>query len=84
MGFIWFIIIGLAAGYIAAKIMRGNGFGLFLNLLLGIIGGLLGGWLFKILEININKNNFWASLLTSTVGAITILFLASLFSKNNK
>ena len=46
MNFIWYILIGILAGYFAGKIMRGGGFGLLVNLLLGIIGGVLGGWVF--------------------------------------
>ena len=42
MGFIWYIIIGIVAGFLAGKIMRGGGFGLIINLLLGILGGVLG------------------------------------------
>ena len=42
MGFIWSIIIGIVAGYLAGKIMRGGGFGVIVNLILGIIGGVLG------------------------------------------
>ena len=38
MGFIWYIIIGIVAGFLAGKIMRGGGFGLVINLLLGILG----------------------------------------------
>ena len=44
MGFIWYIIIGIVAGFLAGKIMRGGGFGLVINLLLGILGGVLGGF----------------------------------------
>jgi len=49
MGFIWSIIIGIVAGYLAGKIMRGGGFGVIVNLILGIIGGVLGGWVFSLL-----------------------------------
>ena len=38
MSFLWFIIIGIVAGYVAGKIMRGGGFGLIVNLVVGIIG----------------------------------------------
>ena len=41
MGFIWYIIIGIVAGFLAGKVMRGGGFGLIINLLLGILGGCL-------------------------------------------
>lgn len=44
MGFLWYIIIGIAAGFLTGKIMRGGGFGVIINLILGIAGGVLGGW----------------------------------------
>ena len=44
MGFLWYIIIGIAAGFLAGKIMRGGGFGVINNLMLGIVGSVLGGW----------------------------------------
>ena len=51
MGFLWYIIIGIAAGFLAGKIMRGGGFGVIINLILGIAGGVLGGWVFGLLGI---------------------------------
>lgn len=79
MNFIWFIIIGILAGFIAGKLMRGGGFGLFINLLLGIIGGVLGGWIFGLLGIA--ATGILGSLITSVIGAILILWIASLFRR---
>ena len=76
MGFLWYIIIGIAAGFLAGKIMRGGGFGVIINLILGIVGGVLGGWVFGLLGIA-------ASGITATVGAILMLWIASLFNKRN-
>ena len=42
MGLIWTILIGLIAGWLAGKIMRGSGYGALMDILLGIVGGLLG------------------------------------------
>ena len=81
MGFLWYIIIGIVAGFAAGKIMRGGGFGLVDNLILGIIGGVLGGWLFSILGIGVNDNSIIGSLITSTAGAIILLWAVSLFRK---
>ena len=81
MGFLWYIIIGIVAGFAAGKIMRGGGFGLVVNLVLGIIGGVLGGWLFSILGIGVNDNSIIGSLITSTAGAIVLLWAVSLFKK---
>lgn len=77
MYFLWYIIIGIIAGYFAGKIMRGGGFGLLINLLLGIIGGVLGGWIFGLLGIA--TTGIIGSLITSIVGAILLLWIASLF-----
>ena len=80
MGFIWYIVIGNVAGFLAGKIMRGGGFGLVINLLLGILGGVLGGWVFAL--FGLAASGLIGSLITSTVGAILVLWIASLFSKS--
>lgn len=80
MGFLWYIMIGLIAGYAAGKLMRGGGFGLLINLLVGVIGGVLGGWLFSLLGINAD-GGIVGSLITSTVGAVFFLWIVSLFKK---
>lgn len=81
MAFIWYILIGLAAGFIAGKLVKGGGFGLWVNLLVGIIGGVLGGWLFGILGIH--TSSIIGSLLTSVVGAVVLLWLADFISRVN-
>ena len=80
MGFIWYIIIGIVAGFLAGKIMRGGGFGLIKNLMLGILGGVLGGWVFAL--FGLAASGLIGSLITSTVGAVLVLWIASLFSKS--
>lgn len=75
------IIIGIIAGYAAGKIMRGGGFGCLVNLILGIIGGVLGSWLFGLLGIR--ASGTIGSLVTATVGAIALLWISSLFSKKH-
>ena len=51
MSVIWYIIIGIVAGFLAGKIMRGGGYGLLINLVVWIIGGLLDGWIFGLIGI---------------------------------
>ena len=72
MGFLWYIIIGIAAGFLAGKIMRGGGFGVIINLILGIVGGVLGGWVFGL--FGIAASGIIGSLITATVGAILVLW----------
>ena len=81
--FIWFILIGAVAGFLAGKIMKGGGFGLIFNLILGVVGGVLGGWIFGELGISVPviKDPLIARLIVSTIGAIIVLWVASLFRK---
>lgn len=79
-GFIGSIIIGCLAGFIAGKIMRGGGFGFLWNLILGIIGGVVGGWALSLL--NISWGGTIGSLGTAVVGAVLLLWIASLFKKS--
>lgn len=72
MYFIWYIIIGSIAGVVADKHTRGYGLGRFANVLVGIVGGLLGGWAFGFLGMNLP-----GSLLSSLLGAILLLWLLS-------
>ena len=79
MGFLWFIIIGIVAGFVAGKLMRGGGFGILVNLVVGIIGAVLGGWVFGLLGIH--TTGIIGSLVTATVGAIILLWIISLFQR---
>jgi uncharacterized membrane protein YeaQ/YmgE (transglycosylase-associated protein family) len=77
--FIWWILIGLVAGFLAGKIMRGGGFGFFVNVLVGIAGGWLGGWVFGL--FGIGSTSIVGSLITALVGACLLLWIISLFKK---
>jgi len=81
MNFIWYIIIGAVAGYAAGKITKGKGGGFCLNLLIGIIGGVLGGWLFGLMGIYVYERSIIGNLVMSTVGAIALLYIVSLFHR---
>ncbi len=79
MGFLWFILIGIVAGFVAGTLMRGGGFGILVNLVVGIIGAVLGGWVFGLLGIH--TTGIIGSLVTATVGAIILLWIISLFQR---
>lgn len=75
MEWIYYIIIGAIAGWLAGQIMKGKGFGLFGNILVGIVGGIIGGWLFGVLNISAGGGVI-GSILTALAGAIVLLFIA--------
>lgn len=74
-----FIIIGILAGFLAGKILRGRGYGLLGNLLIGLIGSYVGEFLFNTLDLN--TVGTLGSLLMSTVGAIVFLYIMQLFRR---
>jgi uncharacterized membrane protein YeaQ/YmgE (transglycosylase-associated protein family) len=74
MNFLWFLLIGGIAGWLAGLIMKGGGFGILGDIVLGIVGGLLGGWLFGVLGIG-SDGSLLGALLTAVVGAIVLIIL---------
>ncbi|MFC3550712.1 GlsB/YeaQ/YmgE family stress response membrane protein [Lysobacter cavernae] len=86
MGLIIWLIIGGVIGWLASLIMKTDGQqGIFLNVIVGIVGAFLGGWLGGLLGIGggeINDGNFSVSgLLMSLVGAIVLLAIVNLFRR---
>lgn len=79
MFWLWYILIGLAAGWIGSLIVKGTGSGLLINLLIGVIGSLLGGWLFGL--FGMAASGMWGSLITAIVGAVVLLWIVSFFAK---
>jgi uncharacterized membrane protein YeaQ/YmgE (transglycosylase-associated protein family) len=71
MDFLWFLLIGLAAGWLASQIMKGGGSGLVGDLLMGVIGSILGGFVFSLLGLSATTP--LGSLITATVGAIVLI-----------
>jgi uncharacterized membrane protein YeaQ/YmgE (transglycosylase-associated protein family) len=73
MGVLAWILIGLIAGWLAAKITDAPR-GLIRNLVVGLVGSLLGGFLFSKLGIHVVPD-FWGELITATIGAVLFLVL---------
>jgi uncharacterized membrane protein YeaQ/YmgE (transglycosylase-associated protein family) len=77
MDFIWFILIGLCAGWLAGQLVKGGGFGGGGDIAVGILGSLLGGYLFNILGVSTGAG-LVGSLIVATIGAVVLLFLLRL------
>lgn len=73
MGIIAWIIIGLVAGWLATQILGGGG-GLLYNLAVGLVGAIVGGFLFEKLNLHVMPD-FWGNLITATIGAIVFLLI---------
>ena len=79
MGIIAWIVFGLIAGWIASKIMHGEGSGLLMNLVLGVVGAFVGGLLISVVGgVGVTGFNLW-SLLVSVLGAVVVLWLYNAF-----
>jgi uncharacterized membrane protein YeaQ/YmgE (transglycosylase-associated protein family) len=77
-GLISWIVLGLIAGWIAGHLSRGRGFGCIVDVILGLIGAVIGGWIFT--RLGITAAGFLGSLAAATVGAILLVLIARLFS----
>ncbi len=79
MHLLWFLLIGLVAGWLAGKLTRGRGFGVIGDLIIGVIGAFVGGFLFSVLGIY--AGSLIGRLLVATVGAVVLVYLVRLLKK---
>jgi uncharacterized membrane protein YeaQ/YmgE (transglycosylase-associated protein family) len=79
MHFLWFIIIGAVAGWLAGTLVKGGGFGLLGDIVVGILGGIVGGWLAGVLGIG--SDSLIGSLLIATGGAIVLILLVRMIKR---
>jgi uncharacterized membrane protein YeaQ/YmgE (transglycosylase-associated protein family) len=77
---IGWIIIGLIAGWLAGTLARGRGFGCLVNVILGLVGAVIGGWIFS--RLGIAAWGFFGSLAAATVGAVVLVAVARIFSSS--
>ncbi|WP_017429872.1 GlsB/YeaQ/YmgE family stress response membrane protein [Vreelandella jeotgali] len=75
MGFIAWLIIGGLAGWISGNLMRGGGFGLIANVGVGIVGAVIGGFLFGL--VGLHAGGFIGSLVTAVAGSAVLLWVVS-------
>lgn len=73
------IVIGIIAGWLTGKLMRGAGYGILIDLILGLIGAVIGGWVFG--TLGILSYGFWGSLAAATVGAIILVAIVRIIRR---
>jgi len=81
-GLLGWILIGLIAGWLAGKISRGQGYGCITDIILGLVGSILGGWIFT--KLGIFGGGFLYSLAAATLGAVILVSIVHLFSSGNR
>ena len=73
MYLIWQVLIGIFAGWLAGQIMRGQGYGVLIDLALGIVGSILGGLVFGLLGLA--AYGLMGRLVTATAGAVMLIWI---------
>lgn len=82
MSIIYILIIGAVSGWLAGQIMKGGGYGLLGNIILGIAGSFVGGWVLGLLNISLNIGSATVNtIIQAVIGAIVVIFVAGLFKK---
>ena len=74
MEIVWFLIVGLIAGWLASMLVKGGGYGLLGDMVVGVLGAFLGGFLFGTLGFAVD-GGLLGSILVATVGAVTLITL---------
>lgn len=77
MVLIWFILIGLVAGWLAGVLVKGGGFGVVGDIIVGVLGALIGGFIFNSLGVYIG-GGLLGAILVATFGAIILIFILRL------
>ncbi len=80
MSFLWFLIVGLVAGWLAGTLVKGGGFGILGNMVIGIIGAMIGGFLFSFFGVASEGGIIW-SIVVATIGAVVLLVIVRALKK---
>jgi uncharacterized membrane protein YeaQ/YmgE (transglycosylase-associated protein family) len=76
---IYWVVVGLIAGWAAGKIMKGGGYGTVMDIVLGIVGAVVGGWLLGLLGIS--AGGLIGTILVAIVGAVFLIWLSRMIKK---
>jgi uncharacterized membrane protein YeaQ/YmgE (transglycosylase-associated protein family) len=79
MHLLWFLLVGLVAGWLAGKLTKGSGLGVLGDLVVGVIGAFLGGFLFRL--IGVSAGGTIGSLIVATIGAVVLVLVMRAIKK---
>lgn len=77
---LWFLVVGLVAGWLAGILVKGGGFGLVGDLIVGVVGAFIGGFLFNTFGVSMG-GGLLGSIIVATVGAVVLLFIVRLIKR---
>jgi uncharacterized membrane protein YeaQ/YmgE (transglycosylase-associated protein family) len=78
-GILWWLIVGLIAGWLAGQVMKGGGYGVLADIVLGILGGILGGWIFS--RMGTGATSTIGSIIVAFIGAVILVGLTRLVKR---
>jgi uncharacterized membrane protein YeaQ/YmgE (transglycosylase-associated protein family) len=78
-GLIWWIVVGLIAGWAAGKIMKGGGYGAAMDIVLGIVGAVVGGWLLG--ALGIHAGGLIGTIVVAIIGAMFLIWLSRMIKR---
>jgi uncharacterized membrane protein YeaQ/YmgE (transglycosylase-associated protein family) len=79
MEFVWFLLIGLVAGWLAGLLVKGGGFGIIGDVIVGVLGAFIGGFLFRLLVVT--AGGLIGSLVVATIGAIVLIVIVRMVKR---
>jgi uncharacterized membrane protein YeaQ/YmgE (transglycosylase-associated protein family) len=79
MHLLWFLLVGLVAGWLAGKITKGSGYGVLGDIVIGVVGAYVGGFLFRLLGIS--AGGTIGSIIVATIGAVVLVYVVRTIKK---
>ena len=83
MHLLWWIVVGLVAGWATGKIMRGSGYGVFMDIIIGIVGAVVGGWIMRGLGVA-GQGGMFYTILVAIVGAVVLTWVFRLLTGSRR
>lgn len=83
MNILTWLIVGLIAGVLASLVMGGTGFGIIGDIIIGIVGAFIGGWLFSAMGVAVPIGGIAGTILVAFIGAVVLLFIIRLVKRGS-
>jgi len=80
-GLLYWLVVGLIAGWLAGVVMKGGGYGIVADIVIGILGGVLGGWVFSMLGFGAGGGSLLGGVIVAFVGAVILVGITRVLKK---